>query len=337
MAADAFPSRPIRLVVGFTPGTAADIAARTFATGAEGELGQKIVVENKPGAGSALAAEYVARAAKDGYTVFLATLSVVTAQAMKPDPNFDLAKDFAPIGELASQAVVLVVNPDSNLHSVADVIALAKQKPGEVLCANAGVGSLPHFSAALFAQRAGIKLVHVPYPGSPQAVNDLLAGRVALFFSPASTVVGQTAAGKLRALASASEKTRQHPAGRALDGGSRNARLRHQLVVRPARSGRHTAPGDRQDCERGRQSHACAGRDRDAQEARFRPARNRPRRLRALPPWRNQPVVRRREGRRRESLARRLQWRRQLWYQAGGGAPREPAKRLNNGHTLPPS
>jgi tripartite-type tricarboxylate transporter receptor subunit TctC len=205
-AQDAFPSRPIRLVVGFTPGTAADISARTFAAGAEGVLGQKIVVENKAGAGSALAAEYVARAAKDGYTLFLATLSIVTAQAMKPDPNFDLAKDFSAIALLASQAVVLVVNPESNLHSVADVIALAKDKPGEVLCANAGVGSLPHFSAELFAHRAGIKLVHVPYPGSPQAVNDLLAGRVTLFFSPASTVVGQIAAGKLRALATASDK-----------------------------------------------------------------------------------------------------------------------------------
>jgi tripartite-type tricarboxylate transporter receptor subunit TctC len=205
-AQDGFPSRPIRLVVGFTPGTAADIAGRTFAAGAEGELGQKIVVENKPGAGSALAAEYVARAAKDGYTLFLASLSIVTAQAMKPDANFDLAKDFSAISLLASQAVVLVVNPDSSLRSVADVIALAKQKPGEILCANAGVGSLPHFAAELFAQRAGIKLVHVPYPGSPQAVNDLLAGRVALFFSPASTVVGQIAAGKLRALATASNK-----------------------------------------------------------------------------------------------------------------------------------
>jgi tripartite-type tricarboxylate transporter receptor subunit TctC len=205
-AQDAFPSRPIRLVVGFTPGTAADIAARTFAAGTEGTLGQKIVVENKPGAGSALAAEYVARAAKDGYTLFLATLSIVTAQAMKPDPNFDLAKDFSAIALLASQAVVLVVNPESSLRSVADVIALAKQKPDQVLCANAGVGSLPHFAAELFAQRAGIKLVHVPYPGSPQAVNDLLGGRVALFFSPASTVVGQIAAGKLRPLATASDK-----------------------------------------------------------------------------------------------------------------------------------
>jgi len=202
----AYPSRPIRLIVGFTPGTAADIAARTFANGAEGALGQKIIVENKPGAGSAVAAEFVARAPKDGYTLFLATLSIVTAQAMKPDPNFDLARDFAPISLLANGAVVLVVNPASNLHSVADLIALAKAKPGEVLAANAGVGSLPHFSAALFAQRTGIKLVHVPYPGSPQAVNDLLAGRVTMFFSPASTVVGQIAAGKLRALATASTK-----------------------------------------------------------------------------------------------------------------------------------
>jgi tripartite-type tricarboxylate transporter receptor subunit TctC len=205
-AQETYPSRPIRLVVGFTPGTAADISARTFAAGAEGVLGQKIVVENKAGAGSALAAEYVARAAKDGHTLFLATLSIVTAQAMKPDPNFDLAKDFSAIALLASQAIVLVTNPESNLHSVADVIALAKQKPGEILCANAGVGSLPHFAAELFSHRAGIKLVHVPYPGSPQAVNDLLAGRVALFFSPASTVVGQIAAGKLRALATASDK-----------------------------------------------------------------------------------------------------------------------------------
>jgi tripartite-type tricarboxylate transporter receptor subunit TctC len=136
----------------------------------------------------------------------MATLSIVTAQAMKPNPAFDLAKDFAAISLLASQAVVLVVNPDASLRSVADVIALAKQKPGEVLCANAGVGSLPHFAAELFAQRAGIKVVHVPYPGSPQAVNDLLGGRVAMFFSPASTVVGQIAAGKLRALATASDR-----------------------------------------------------------------------------------------------------------------------------------
>ena len=204
--ADAFPSRPVHLIVGFTPGTATDITARTFANGAAAMLGQQFIVENKPGAGSALAAAYVARAAKDGYTLFLTSTSVVTGLAMKPDPNFDLARDFAPVSLLANQAVVLVVHPQSGLRSVADVIALAKSKPGEVLCAGVGVGSLPHFAAELFARRAGIKLVHVPYPGSPQAVQDLLAGRVAMFFSPASTVIGHIEAGKLHALATAAEQ-----------------------------------------------------------------------------------------------------------------------------------
>jgi tripartite-type tricarboxylate transporter receptor subunit TctC len=206
MAQDVYPSRPIHLIVGFTPGTAADITARAFSNGAESVLGQTIVVEDKPGAGSSVAAEYVARAAKDGYTLFLSSLSIVTSQVMNPDTAFDLTRDFAPVSLLASGAVVLVVSPQSNLHSVAQLIALAKSKPDEVLCANAGIGSLPHMAAEFFAQRAGIKLVNVPYPGSPQAVNDLIASRVTMFFSPASTVIGQIAAGKLIALAAASTK-----------------------------------------------------------------------------------------------------------------------------------
>jgi len=206
LAQDAYPSRPVHLIVGFTPGTAADITARAFGNGASDILGHQIVVEDKPGAGSAVGAEYVARAAKDGYTLFLASLSIVTNQVMNPDPAFDLVRDFAPISLLASGAVVLVVSPQANLHSVAELIALAKAKPGEVLCANAGVGSLPHFAAELFAQRAGIKLLQVPYPGSPQAVTDLVAGRVTMFFSPASTVIGQITAGKLKALATAATR-----------------------------------------------------------------------------------------------------------------------------------
>jgi tripartite-type tricarboxylate transporter receptor subunit TctC len=203
---ESYPSRPIRLIVGFTPGTAADITGRAFANGASDLLGQQVVVEDKPGAGSSVAAEYVARAAKDGYTLFLSSLSIVTSQIINPDPGFDLVKDFAPISLLASGAVVLVVNPQSGLNNVADLIAMAKSKPDQVLCANAGIGSLPHMAAELFAQRAGIKVVHVPYPGSPQAVNDLIAGRVTMFFSPASTVIGQIAAGKLKALATAANK-----------------------------------------------------------------------------------------------------------------------------------
>ena len=206
MAQSAYPSRPIHLIVGFPPGSAADITARAFGNGAEGILGQKVVVENKPGAGSSLAAEYVARAGADGYTLFLATISNVTDQATRPNPAFDLVRDFAPISLLASGAVVLVVSPQSKLHSVAELIALAKSKPREVLCATAGAGSIVDLVAVLFAQRAGIELVRVPYPGSPQAVSDLMAGRVTMFFSPASTVIGQIAAGKLVALATAATK-----------------------------------------------------------------------------------------------------------------------------------
>jgi tripartite-type tricarboxylate transporter receptor subunit TctC len=206
IAQDAYPLRPIHVIVGFPPGSAADITARAFSNGAQGILGQNIIVEDKPGAGSSLAAEYVARAAADGYTLFLVTVSNITDQAVRSDPAFNVASDFAPISLLASGAVVLVVSPQSNLHSVAELIALAKSKPNQVLCATAGIGSVVDLVAVLFAQRAGIELVRVPYPGSPQAVSDLMAGRVTMFFSPASTVVGLIAAGKVIALATAATK-----------------------------------------------------------------------------------------------------------------------------------
>jgi tripartite-type tricarboxylate transporter receptor subunit TctC len=208
LAQDAYPSRAIHVIVGFTPGAAADVAARVLSRGAGPILGGQIVVENRPGAGSSIAAQFVAHAANDGYTLFLATLSIVTNQIINPNASgnqFDLRKDFAPVALLESGAVVLAVNPASDIHSVAELIALAKAKPGQVLHATV-VGSLPHFASELFAQRAGVKLMQVPYQGSPQAVIDVIAGRATMTFSPASSVVGQIAAGKLRALATAAEK-----------------------------------------------------------------------------------------------------------------------------------
>ena len=208
LARDAYPSRPIHVIVGFTPGAAADVAARVLGQGAGPLLGEQIVVENRPGAGSSIAAQFVAHAANDGYTLFLATLSIVTNQIINPNASgnqLDLTKDFAPIALLESGAIVLAVNPASDIHSVAELIALAKAKPGQVLHATV-VGSLPHFASELFAQRAGVKLMQVPYQGSPQAVIDVIAGRATMTFSPASSVVGQIAAGKLRALATAAEK-----------------------------------------------------------------------------------------------------------------------------------
>jgi tripartite-type tricarboxylate transporter receptor subunit TctC len=205
LAQEVYPSRPIRVIVGFTPGASADVAARVLSQGAGPILGQQIVVEDRPGAGSSIAAQYVAHAANDGYTLFLATLSIITDQIINPNASLDMTRDFAPIALLESGAVVLVVNPPSNIHSVAELIALAKAKPGEVLHSTV-VGSLPHFASELFAQRAGIKLLQVPYQGSPQAVIDVIAGRATMTFSPASSVVGQIAAGQLRALATAAKK-----------------------------------------------------------------------------------------------------------------------------------
>jgi tripartite-type tricarboxylate transporter receptor subunit TctC len=204
-AQDAYPSRPIHVIVGFTPGASADIAARVLSQGAGPILRQQIVVENKPGAGSSLAAAYVAQAPKDGYTVFLATLSIITNQIINPNASLDLARDLAPVALLESGAVVLVADPASNIKSIGELIAVAKAKPGQVLHSTV-MGSLPHLASELFAQRAGIKLTQVPYQGSPQAVMDVVAGRATITFSPASTVVGQIAAGKLTALATAAKK-----------------------------------------------------------------------------------------------------------------------------------
>jgi len=205
-AAQAYPSRPIHLIIGFTPGAASDIIGRTFAKGAEPVLGQQIVAENKPGAGSSIAAQYVARAAGDGYTLFVPALSTLTYQISNPGVSFDVRKDFAPVAPLARGTFVLAVNPDLKVKNLAELIALAKQKPGQLLFGSVGNGSLPHLAAEMFAQRAGVKLTHVPYPGSPQVIQDLVAGRINLTFNILSSALGQINAGQLTAIAVAANK-----------------------------------------------------------------------------------------------------------------------------------
>jgi tripartite-type tricarboxylate transporter receptor subunit TctC len=203
-AAQAYPSRPIHVIIGFTPGAASDIIGRTFARGAEPVIGKQFVVENKPGAGSSIAAQFVARAAADGYTLFVPALSTLTYQISNPDVTFDVRKDFAPVAPLAKGTFVLAVNPDLKVKTLAELIALAKQKPGELLFGSVGNGSLPHLAAEMFAQHAGVKLTHVPYPGSPQVVQDLVAGRINLTFNILSSALGQINAGQLTAIAVAS-------------------------------------------------------------------------------------------------------------------------------------
>jgi tripartite-type tricarboxylate transporter receptor subunit TctC len=201
-----YPSRPVRLIVGFIPGSSADITARVLGQRMGQILGQQFVVEGKPGAGSSLAAEFVARAPKEGYTLFIASSANITNAAINPNLPFDIGKDFAPIALINTAAVILVVHPSTGVNTVQELIALAKSKPGEILYASTGVGTAPHLSGELLSMRAGLKLVHVPYQGSPQAATDLLAGRVAMMFSPASAVVSQVEAGSLKVLASAATK-----------------------------------------------------------------------------------------------------------------------------------
>jgi tripartite-type tricarboxylate transporter receptor subunit TctC len=204
-SAQDYPNKPVKIVVGFIPGSAADITARVLGNQMSKGLGQQIVVEVKAGAGSSLAADFVAHAAPDGYTLFLGSSANVTNTVLNAKMT-DISKDLTPVALATTVPVILVVNPSSGINSVADLIALAKSKPGEILYASTGVGTAPHLAGELFAQRAGVKLVHVPYQGSPQAITDLLAGRTTMMFSPASAVLGNVEAGKLKALASAANK-----------------------------------------------------------------------------------------------------------------------------------
>jgi len=198
-----YPNRPVHILVGFAPGSVADLSARVLASRLGQVLGQQFIVENKTGAGSAVAAEAGARAPKDGYTLFLGSSATLTNQAISASPGFDMAKDFTPIALVTEVKVMLVVHPSTGVKSVKELIALAKAKQGNLLYASVGAGSAPHLAAELFDARAGVKMIHVPYQGSPQALTDLIAGRTLVMFCPAPTAVPQVEAGKIVALATA--------------------------------------------------------------------------------------------------------------------------------------
>ncbi|HWV55230.1 tripartite tricarboxylate transporter substrate binding protein [Pseudorhodoplanes sp.] len=206
IAQDSYPSRPVRIIVGFGAGASADSAARIVAQKLGQLLGQQFIVENKPGAGSNIATEFVSQAPKDGYTLLMGTVANTINTTLAPQTRFDFARDFAPIAPLVVLPNILVVHPDTGVKSVAELIALAKSKPDGLSFASSGVGTSPHLSGELFNQMAGVKIVHVPYPGSGQAVSDLLANRVQVMFSPAATVLQHVEKGSLRALASSQLK-----------------------------------------------------------------------------------------------------------------------------------
>jgi tripartite-type tricarboxylate transporter receptor subunit TctC len=200
--AQAYPNRPVRIIMGFAPGASGDIAARVLAQALGRLLGQQFIVENRTGAGSNIATTFVARAPKDGYTLLQGTVANTINPVITPNLPFDFAKDFAPISLFTTLPNIVVTNPSLGVRSVQELIKLARDKPDQLSYGSAGVGGISHFSGVLFNAMAGIKLVHVPYTGTAQAATDLLGGRLQVMFSPASTVLQFIAEGKLVALAS---------------------------------------------------------------------------------------------------------------------------------------
>ncbi len=198
----AWPSKPIRLVVGFAPGGAADAASRAIGEPLGRILGQSIIVDNRPGNGSSLAAEIVAKAPADGYTMLIASPS---SQSVNPVINKNLGyvpeRDFIPVTKVTSSPLVVAVHPSLPVRTLAELIAYAKQNPGKLNYGSSGNGSAPHMAAVLFSRVAGVEMMHVPFKGGGPAAQSLLAGDVQLSFATPPSVLPLVQAGRLRGLA----------------------------------------------------------------------------------------------------------------------------------------
>lgn len=199
--AQAYPTRPPHIVSGFPPGGISDTYARLIAQSLSERTGQQFIVENRPGAGGNIAAESVARAAPDGYTLLLTTSADAWNTTLYPNNKFNLVRDLVPVAPVSRGPGVLVVHPSVAAKSVPELIAEAKANPGKISMASAGVGSAPHMFWELFRNRTGVNMVHVPYRGGGPAVTDLIAGQVMAYFGTMASAVEHIKAGKLRALA----------------------------------------------------------------------------------------------------------------------------------------
>jgi tripartite-type tricarboxylate transporter receptor subunit TctC len=201
MAQAAYPSKPVKLVVGFTPGGAADYVARVMGEPLGKALGQPIIIENRPGSGSSIAAEAVAKSAPDGYTVLIASPSSISVNpALMPRLGY-APRDLLPITRVTSSPLVIAVNPATGITSIQDLIARAKKAPGVLNYATAGNGSAPHLGGALFLQVAGVQMTSIPFRGGAPSIQSVVAGDTQVTFATPPSVLGMVQAGRLRALA----------------------------------------------------------------------------------------------------------------------------------------
>jgi tripartite-type tricarboxylate transporter receptor subunit TctC len=200
--AQTYPSRSIRIVVGFAPGGAADFVTRALQDPLSRALGQPIVVDNRPGAGSSIAAEHVAKSAPDGYTVLIASpSSILVNPLLSPKNPFQPLKELVAVSKVSSSPLVVAVNPALGINSLRDLIDHAKQNPGKLNYATSGNGSAPHLAAVLFQRVAAVDMVHVPFKGGAPAVQSVLAGDTQVCFATPPSVLPLVQAGRLRALA----------------------------------------------------------------------------------------------------------------------------------------
>jgi tripartite-type tricarboxylate transporter receptor subunit TctC len=193
----AYPTKPIRVVVPFTAGSTTDIIARAISDKLSASLGQQVIVDNRGGAGGTIGAAAVAHAAPDGYTLLIPTSTHTVSPSTFAKLPYDTLKDFAGVTPIATLPNVLVVSPTKNLRSVKDLLDAAKAKPGTLNFASAGQGSATHLNAEKFKVQAGINTTHIPFKGSPEAVNEVLAGRVDYYLSPIAPVLAQITVGRL--------------------------------------------------------------------------------------------------------------------------------------------
>ena len=211
-----YPTKPVRLLVGYAPGGSVDTTARIFAPKLSAELGQQFIVENRAGAASNIAGDYVAKAPPDGYTLFWSSgTGLGTNMAFYQKMTFNPLKDFTPIALLLYQGNGLVVNPSVPAKTTKELIALAKARPGQLNYGSAGSGTSQHMTAELFSKMTGVKIVGVAYKGGAPALVDLIGGQIDLVFSPLPEVIPYIQAGRLRAIAVSGRKTLAGPAGRA--------------------------------------------------------------------------------------------------------------------------
>jgi tripartite-type tricarboxylate transporter receptor subunit TctC len=199
--AQAYPSRPVRIIVGFAAGASGDIYARLMGHWLSERLGQPFVIENRPGAAGNIGAEAVVRAPADGYTLLLVATPNAVNATLYDRLSFNFIRDIAPVATISRYTFVMVVHPSTPAKTVPEFIAYAKANPGKINMASPGNGTAPHVAGELFKMMAGIDIVHVPYRGGGPALNDLLGGQVQVYFAPTVSSIGYIRAGRLRALA----------------------------------------------------------------------------------------------------------------------------------------